>query len=482
MSLRKITPVNGFDTNDSENAVQNNYAWSMAELDGYLYVGTGRNVPYRGFIVLGFEPTKSFTPENPSQAAEIWRYPTNRRNPRWERVFKMPEEFGTCLFRDMVLYKDINRERALYGGSYYRNGQGYLLKSTDGTNWESIEFPLEEGLFIRPMIVFRGKLYAASCHPIETALECFLHVSDNPENGWDRVDTGPIEGEIFSMEKFNGYLYIGAQTPNGFTIWKSRNPESGNWELIVDRGAGDALNEIPMIMEVFNNYLYVGSGINGAIYSTNPENRWVIPKGFDLIRISEDDEWEVIVGREAIAPTNPLTGERNIGLYESGFGNLFNPYCWSMKKYNGRLYLGTWDSAIFYRIALNDLLEEGRILEFLAQLFAKVLREIDFSMLSRYDFSRWLTHLIRSLRNYPNSFGFDLWVSEDGRRFRPISLDGLGNEENYGLRNLFVSENNRLYIGTANPTQGCEVWVKSTRCSEFEESEETMEDENSDEE
>ena len=43
-SFKNTTPTNGFDCNDLNNARQNNYAWSIGQLDQYIYVGTGRNV------------------------------------------------------------------------------------------------------------------------------------------------------------------------------------------------------------------------------------------------------------------------------------------------------------------------------------------------------------------------------------------------------------------------------------------------------
>ena len=49
-------------------------------------------------------------------------------------------------------------------------------------------------------------------------------------------------------------------------------------------------------------------------------------------------------------------------------------------------------------------------------------------------------------------------MSTDGIRFMPICLNGLGNRDNYGGRILFVSSENKLYIGTVNPYEGCELW------------------------
>ena len=45
LSFKNLTPTNGFDSNDLNNARQNNYAWSMSDLRDYIYVGTGRNIP-----------------------------------------------------------------------------------------------------------------------------------------------------------------------------------------------------------------------------------------------------------------------------------------------------------------------------------------------------------------------------------------------------------------------------------------------------
>jgi len=36
-SFKNTTPTNGFDSNDLNNARQNNYAWSICQLDQYIY-------------------------------------------------------------------------------------------------------------------------------------------------------------------------------------------------------------------------------------------------------------------------------------------------------------------------------------------------------------------------------------------------------------------------------------------------------------
>lgn len=55
--------------------------------------------------------------------------------------------------------------------------------------------------------------------------------------------------------------------------------------------------------------------------------------------------------------------------------------------------------------------------------------------------------------------GFDLMVSEDGINFDVLTRDGFGSEANHGLRVLeSVDDGQSLYLGTANPYNGGQVW------------------------
>lgn len=50
----------------------------------------------------------------------------------------------------------------------------------------------------------------------------------------------------------------------------------------------------------------------------------------------------------------------------------------------------------------------------------------------------------------------------DGK-FKPVILDGLYNPNNYGGRTLYKTCDNKLYLGTANPFDGLEVWEVFSR-------------------
>ena len=52
--------------------------------------------------------------------------------------------------------------------------------------------------------------------------------------------------------------------------------------------------------------------------------------------------------------------------------------------------------------------------------------------------------------------GADLWRTEDGVRWDPITLNGFDNSENYGFRSMVYG--NPLFVGSANPFGGLEVF------------------------
>ena len=62
--------------------------------------------------------------------------------------------------------------------------------------------------------------------------------------------------------------------------------------------------------------------------------------------------------------------------------------------------------------------------------------------------------------------GFDLYSTKDGAAWRLESEDGFEDPWNYGVRS-FVTDpaTGDLYLGTANPFFGCQVWRKRAATS-----------------
>jgi len=57
-----------------------------------------------------------------------------------------------------------------------------------------------------------------------------------------------------------------------------------------------------------------------------------------------------------------------------------------------------------------------------------------------------------------NPAGFDIFYSDDGVNFYPYTVNGFGHDNNYGGRNLLSTEYG-LFVLTANPFTGCQVWL-----------------------
>ncbi|UCC99700.1 MAG: hypothetical protein JSW66_07405 [Phycisphaerales bacterium] len=58
--------------------------------------------------------------------------------------------------------------------------------------------------------------------------------------------------------------------------------------------------------------------------------------------------------------------------------------------------------------------------------------------------------------------GSDLYKTFDGIHWYPVTLDGLGDVGKYGYLTM-VSVTDELYIGTANPFDGLEIWRGTSR-------------------
>ncbi len=97
-----------------------------------------------------------------------------------------------------------------------------------------------------------------------------------------------------------------------------------------------------------------------------------------------------------------------------GFGNTWNTYTWTMSVYNGDLYIGTMD---FSETVMED------------EVYVK-----------KYGY------------NHKSIYGGDLFKIESAAiDANPVSLDGLGNELNYGFRTM-LNDGKNMFIGTANPS------------------------------
>ena len=137
--------------------------------------------------------------------------------------------------------------------------------------------------------------------------------------------------------------------------------------------------------------------------------------------------------------------------YESGFSNALNIYIWQICEYKGALYVTTLDHGSNIQTILEIFLLNKEALK-------KIIPAMKLEGISVEGIIKYCEKTLKELKDTNYQFGFDIFMSTDGIRFMPICLNGLGNRDNYGGRILFVSSENKLYIGTANPYEGCELW------------------------
>ena len=222
---------------------------------------------------------------------------------------------------------------------------------------------------------------------------------------------------MYSMTVFRDHLYVGTLNPKrGYQIWKTRAEGAApyRWTQVVRDGAHRGnLNEGVVSMCVFNDALFVGSGI-----SNGGRNRTygIGPAAGEIIKVYPDDSWDLIVGDARATPDGmkrPRSG------MSAGFDNPFAGYMWSMAAHDGQLYVGTFDSLVFA--------SWGNGSRWPRQFTPDELGD-------------WI-----DLRG-----GFDLWRTSDGLEWKPVTRNGFGNPFNYGARTV-RSTPRGLFVGTANP-------------------------------
>ncbi|MDO5516786.1 MAG: hypothetical protein Q4F66_04475 [Clostridium sp.] len=453
--FKKITKTNGFDTKNLDNARQNSYAWSMTELGDYIYVGTSRNMI--STAVISFSSAGSDTPQvtppslktGDDNCAEIWRYKKDNTCP-WQKVFKSKPNEKIYGFRAMITHKTCD-SCAIYAAS---SGEKVsLYKSTDGLHWIKINTSNVKGTSSRALASLNGKLYMAALESGIGGTTPYLYESKDPEmepfklvinthsQNFDPC-LNPMGG-IDSLTVFNNKLYVGISTSEGAEIWRSNSctPRTNQWTLIGDKGFGDSLNSNIMSTGIFKNHMYA------AITKKFPLVLFM-PLGFDLIRIDKCDNWNLIVGGKPIVPSCPTTGKRNPSLsgFTSGFNNLFNVYGWQISEFKDNLILTTYDGSTNIKTILEGYLYHKDF--YIKKMGCK----------NYYEFIGSYKKILNLMCRYDYPEGFDIYSSKDGCSFSPVILDGLYNPNNYGGRTLYKTCDDKLYLGTANPFDGLEVW------------------------
>jgi hypothetical protein len=424
----------------------NSYTHSMAWFRGRLYVTTMRNnfALMRSRLSIGLSVWPVECPADPFELdmrAEIWAY--DPATDVWDRVLKAPMIIGShgkSIARDIsyrsiaVFSPDAATEPALFIGTWSpARGPGPLILMTkDGKNFESTCEPGLIGLpvtTIRSLMPFKGRMFTTPAGSrggnTNVSGHAVVYESRDPaRGGWEPVSDfgfGDLKNQsLHEICGFGDHLYVGTLNNNGYQIWRStcEGERPYKWELVIERGAyRGPSNQIALSMYPFQGALYVGSGIQGGGID-KPNN--IGPAASELIRIRPDKSWDLLVGTGRDTPIgrkDPLSGRG------PGFDKLFNGYFWRMEQHDGWLYMGTfeWSSVLGY-------VKQTRF----SGPFGKVLGRVGPKNVLKYQ------------------SGFDLYRTNDGENWVPVTTNGMGNPYNMGLRTL-ASTPLGLFIGTANP-------------------------------
>lgn len=335
------------------------------------------------------------------------------------------------------------------------------------------------------IIEYNNALYVSICTgtpdnmPDENTMQSFAIVRGDMGDSFDSWTWTPVIGDIDDGAKYT------------FGI----DPERTR------AGAG--------VLHIYDGYLYIGEYNDEEI----PLERILFETDFtfmnknleqsvNLYRMDTDENIELVVGNATkMFPKGSLSG------LESGFGRNENQYIWRMADYNGKLYVGTFDtSSLLEPIGqfANGDLESMSFSEWVSLLkYIKTFMEISqstpdevaalsstsqedaenaldiFNDYSEEEIAKMILEMIVTgtsnkeliglynaavglieCANYLEDAerGFDLYVSDDGINFEAITVDGFGDPYNHGLR-TFSAFDDGLMIGTANPFYACQVWM-----------------------
>lgn len=392
---------------------------------------------------------------------------------------------------------------------------------------------------IRGMCVYNDQLVISNVAMDATTGESSVTIliSSDPENGFTQIaDSADLfdypaycycdsiyGGAIWDMVEYNNSLYVsictgtpdnmpddntmqsfalvrGDQNEDGTFTWTAlagdQEKDGARYTFGIDpeRTRSGAANLI-----VFNDYLYIGEyndeeiALERILFNKTGEDADGTMGGIDctfvtanldqsvsLYRMDKDENMELVMGdKTKMFPNGSLSG------LKSGFGRRENQYIWRMEVYDGKLYIGTFDTSsllqVFGQFVNGDLITQSRS-EWKSQIqYLKILMEllgdsifeegVNLSTMAKSVKITWsfmfeslsvqkITQMLKML-NYLRKAerGFDLYVTEDGINFETITTDGFGDPYNHGLR-VFATTDQGLCIGTANPFYGTQIWIQ----------------------
>ncbi len=442
----------------------NSYPWAVATFDGdgdgeaELYVGTAGNalcmqVPLMGELwsllpdlvppdswqcdLSHWDPSDwtAYTLDNLAPA-RVYRGRWNGGNFDWDRVFE-PSAFEVQGFRGAIVKDD----RLYMLGMDLVDG-AIVWSTADGETWEAASDPgvIPEHAGITTSV--RGAAVLGDTLVVGSASSGFLYAAEDPAPGNWRlassegfVDSGspttedgePLNGPFWDLAVLDGELYAAPLNEQGGELWRTADPSPGAWTRLVGGGYGQDGTQGFMDLTAHDGRVWAGTVTYPPLVTDMDA---VVAT--ELLRVDREAHAELLVGEARTlddgTEVTPLSG------MGPGFDYGGNLYTWEATSYAGAYYAGTFDAAPL-------------VLDILDELYGDELPEEVDALVAGWlgdDRDRWR--------------GFDLYRTTDGETWRAITLDGLGDRDNYGVRALLPTPWG-LLLGTANPFDGFQLWL-----------------------
>jgi hypothetical protein len=268
---------------------------------------------------------------------------------------------------------------------------------------------------------------------------------------------------------FNGKIFWGMQNNygDGISIWVSDNgfdPVTGMlvFSQFMAGSFGDLTYSSPLITTTCGSKLMFSLNNGGGYYFDN-HTAVLGTRGAALYAINPDLSHTHVIGDLFAAAKNSPTGATEyLGWPTSntfaGINNPANHYFWVATTFKNLWFMGTFDSGApgLYIAGVSGMMDplinealQPLLGSFTADTAALVeeLLDINDMQAGNFAFPNWLSPLL----------GSDLWVTttDSCSQFAPVTLNGFGNNFNYGVRTMLVApyrnQDECLYVGFANP-------------------------------
>lgn len=402
---------------------------------------------------------------------------------------------------------------------------------------------------IRGLTEFNGKLIVScvsmagpqiliSDHPWD-GQEAFTEIANQEDlfnyPGYHYTDS-IYGGSIWEMANFNNTLYVSLCTGTqenkpdensmqSFALVKGVENADGTWTwtpVIGDKADGakytfgidpERTRAGAGVLQVYGDHLYIGEyndeqiALEGILFNADFDFMNAnLEQSVSLYRMDKNENIELVVGdATTMFPNGGISG---LG---SGFGRHENQYIWRMTDYNGKLYVGTFDTSSLLEpigqfsngdLATMSVEDWKSILNYVKEYFtiknsgdevstasvsaemtnkeeltsifdsystnelAEMCYNVNNSEISTQALDVDISALLETVKgfikcaNYMGTAtrGFDLYVSEDGVNFETITINGFGDPYNHGLR-VFANMEDGLMVGTANPFYAAQLWM-----------------------